>query len=73
MDIMMPEIDGYSACCMIKRDPLTAEIPVVMLTSLKGELNVRLADEMGASGYLTKPFNQRELLDTIGRLLCSAT
>lgn len=73
MDIMMPEIDGYSACCMIKRDPLTAEIPVVMLTGLKSELNIRFADEMGASGYLTKPFNQQELLDRIGQLLCSDT
>ncbi len=73
MDIMMPEIDGYSACSMIKRDPLTAEIPVVMLTGLKSELNIRLAGEMGASGYLTKPFNQQELLDTIDQLLCSDT
>ena len=71
MDIMMSEIDGYSAYLMIKRDPLTAEIPVVMLTGLKSELNVRLADEMGASGYLTKPFDQQELLDRIGQLLCS--
>ena len=73
MDIMMPEIDGYSACCMIKRDPLTATIPVVMLTGLKSELNIRLADEIGAAGYLIKPINQQELLDRIGQLLCSDT
>ena len=73
MDIMMPEIDGYSACCMIKRDLLTAEIPVVMLTGLKNPLNIRLADEVGASGYLNKPVNQQELLDKIGQLLCSDT
>ena len=71
MDIMMPEIDGYSACHMIKSNPLTAEIPVVMLTGLNHKLNVRLADELGASGYLTKPVNKQELLDRIGQLLCS--
>ena len=73
MDIMMPEMDGYNACCMIRRDPLTAEIPVVMLTGLKSELNIRLADEIGATGYLIKSINQQELLDRIGQLLCSDT
>ena len=73
MDIMMPEIDGYSSCHMIKRDPLTADIPVLMLTGLKYELNIQLAHEMGAAGYLIKPVNQQELLDRIGQLLCSDT
>jgi CheY-like chemotaxis protein len=71
MDIMMPEIDGYSACHMIKSDPLTAEIPILILTSLKYELNIKLAYEMGATGYFTKPINQQELLNRIGQLLCS--
>ena len=73
MDIMMPKIDGYIACSIIKRDPCTSEIPVVMLTGLKSELNIRLADEIGAAGYLTKPFNKQELLDRIGQFLCNDT
>ncbi len=73
MDIMMPTMDGYNACFMIKRYPLTAEIPVVMLTGLDHELNVRLAEKMGANGYLTKSLNPLELLDRIGQLLCSDT
>ena len=73
MDVMMPKIDGYTACSIIKKDPFTAEIPVVMLTGLNKELNIRLADEIGASGYLTKPFNKQELLDRIGQLLCINT
>ena len=73
MDIMMPKIDGYSACLMIKRDPLTAEIPVVMLTGLNYELNIQLAHEIGATGYLIKPVNQQELLDRISQLLFSDT
>jgi putative two-component system response regulator len=71
MDIMMPKIDGYSACHMIKSNPLTAEIPILILTGLKYELNIKLAHEMGAAGYLTKPINQQELLNRIGQLLCS--
>ncbi len=71
MDVMMPTIDGYNACFMIKRDPLTAEIPVVMLTGLKCELNVRLAERVGATGYLTKPFNPQDLLDIIDQFLCN--
>jgi CheY-like chemotaxis protein len=73
MDIMMPKIDGYSACSMIKRDPSTADIPIIMLTGVNEELNVRLAEEIGASGYITKPPNKQDLLDKINQLLCSDT
>ena len=69
MDIMMPKVDGYTACFRIKRDPLTTEIPVVMLSGLNHELNVRLAEKMGATGYLTKSLNPLELLDRIREFL----
>lgn len=66
MDIIMPKVDGYDACYRIKRDPLNAEIPVVMLRGLNNEFNVRLAERIGATGYLTKSLNPLELLDRIG-------
>jgi len=69
MDVMMPVIDGYTACSAIKNNPLTAAIHVIMLTGLKDKLNMRLADEMGAAGYFTKPVNKHELLDRIGQFL----
>jgi CheY-like chemotaxis protein len=69
MDIMMPEMDGYTALAAIKRDLLTAEIPVIMLTDLKGKLNIRLAEEWGASGYLTKSFKPQDLLDKVNQLI----
>ena len=71
MDIIMPKMDGYNACYRIKKDPLTAEIPVVMLTGLTHKLNVRLAEKMGATGYLTKSFNPPELLHRINQILCN--
>jgi len=69
MDIMMPKVDGYTACYTIKKDPLTKVIPIVMLTALGQELNVKLGKEIGADGYMTKPFSPRVLVDTIAQFL----
>jgi CheY-like chemotaxis protein len=71
MDIMMPKVDGYTACHTIKQDPATKTIPIVMLTALGQELNVKLAKQTGADGYITKPFSPQDLLDAIDRLLKS--
>ncbi len=69
MDIKMPNMDGYTACHTIKQDPLTNVIPVVMLSGLGQELNNKLAMELGADGYITKPFESSKLLDLINRHL----
>ena len=69
MDIMMPNMDGYNACSLIKTDQTTKSIPVVMLTGLGYELNKKLAEDIGAKGYITKPFTKETLLKTIGRYL----
>jgi CheY-like chemotaxis protein len=65
MDALMPNLDGYAACYEIKRDQATRAIPVVMLTGVGHELNKKLAQELGADGYITKPFNLQDLLDTV--------
>jgi len=69
MDIMMPKMDGYTACKTIKTMPATKAIPVVMITAVGYDLNVELSREMGADGYMTKPFSQQDLLDTVSRFL----
>ena len=69
MDIMMPNMDGYTACHTIKQDPATKMIPVIMVTAVGQELNKKLAQEMGADGYITKPFSSQVLLDTVNRFL----
>jgi two-component system alkaline phosphatase synthesis response regulator PhoP len=63
MDILMPKLDGYTACYAIKNSELTKNIPVVMLTGVGHELNRQLSQEMGATAYITKPFNPEDLLD----------
>ena len=69
MDIMMPKMDGYAACREIKADQSTRLIPVVMLTAVGYDLNKKLAKQMGADGYVTKPFSRQQLLDAIDPLL----
>ncbi len=69
MDIMMPQMDGYTACYAIKKDKATKAIPVVILTNLDYELNKKLGRDMGAAGYITKPFGRQELLDVISQFL----
>ena len=69
MDIMMPNVDGYSACYTIKKDETTSVIPVVMVTALGFNLNKALADKVRADGYITKPFSLRSLMDVISRFL----
>ena len=63
MDILMPKLDGYTACYAIKNSEQTKDIPVVMLTGVGHELNRQLSQEMGATAYITKPFNPEDLLD----------
>jgi two-component system alkaline phosphatase synthesis response regulator PhoP len=65
MDILMPKLDGYTACYAIKNNELTKDIPIVMLTGVGHELNKKLSQEMGASGYITKPFDPEDLLDKV--------
>ncbi len=69
MDIMMPKMDGYTACNAIRTDKATKAIPVVMLTVLDSELNKELGRDVGADGYITKPFTRQELLDVISQFL----
>ena len=69
MDIMMPKMDGYAACREIKADPATKNIPVIMLTAVGYDLNKKLAKQMGADGYVTKPFSRQQLVDAITLLL----
>ena len=69
MDMMMPRMDGLTACHMLKNDLATKTIPVIMVTAIGFELNIKLSQQMGASGYVTKPFSSEGLLDKIAQVL----
>ncbi len=69
MDIMMPKMDGYTSCYTIKKEPTTRSIPILMLTAIDLKLNLKLSQEIGADGYITKPFTPQALLDNIAQFL----
>ena len=69
LDVMLPEVDGLEVCKLLRRDPATARIPIIMLTAKASELDRVLGLELGADDYLTKPFSPRELLLRIKNLL----
>jgi CRP-like cAMP-binding protein/CheY-like chemotaxis protein len=64
-DIMMPELDGYGVLYMLNKNPDTAAIPFIFLTAKAERLDLRKGMEMGADDYLTKPFDDMELLNAI--------
>jgi DNA-binding response OmpR family regulator len=64
-DITMPQADGYDVLRALKRDLRTAIIPFIFLSGNQGAENVRLGMGLGADDYLTKPFDARQLLDSI--------
>ncbi len=69
LDIMMPKIDGYEACRILKANPLTKNIPVVLLTAKGRDIDKRLGMEVGATDYIVKPFSPAKLIERIHRLL----
>ena len=62
LDIMMPEMDGYEVCAILKNDLDTRNIPVLFITAKTDEDSIERAYEVGGSDYITKPFKPRELL-----------
>jgi CRP-like cAMP-binding protein/CheY-like chemotaxis protein len=64
-DIMMPELDGYGVLYMLNKNPETSTIPFIFLTAKAEKVDLRKGMEMGADDYLTKPFDDMELLNAI--------
>ncbi|MEO0898336.1 MAG: response regulator [Bacteroidota bacterium] len=64
-DVMMPELDGYGVLHMLSRNPITASIPFIFLTAKAEKQDFRRGMNMGADDYITKPFEDVELLDAI--------
>ena len=62
LDLMLPGIDGLDVCRILKRDPATQQIPIIMLTARGEESDIVTGLELGADDYITKPFSPRVLL-----------
>lgn len=62
LDLMLPGIDGVEACRLLKQDPITTDIPVIMVTAKSEESDVVLGLGVGADDYIAKPFSPKELV-----------
>src|SRR5438067_384955 len=69
LDVMMPGMNGYAVLERLREDADLREIPVIMLTALAQRGNLERAVEMGAAGYVTKPFEPAELLQAMEKAL----
>jgi CheY-like chemotaxis protein len=65
LDIMMPGIDGWETLTRLKRDPATANIPVVIFTAREHARGHQKSSEMGAADYFRKPFEPDELIELV--------
>ena len=65
VDIMMPRLDGYQTCALIKNNQLFKQTPVIMLSSKDGLFDKARGRIVGSEQYVTKPFTREELLDAI--------
>ena len=67
-DILMPRLDGYQTCAIIKRNARFAGVPIVMLSSKDGVFDKARGRMVGSQDYLTKPFTKDQLLQTVTQL-----
>lgn len=69
LDLMLPGIQGLELCKILRNDPKTSNIPIIMLTAKGEEVDKILGLEMGADDYITKPFSPRELIARVKAVL----
>jgi CheY-like chemotaxis protein len=69
LDVMMPNLDGLSACAAIRSQPETAGIPIIMVTTRGEEHNIETAFRNGCTDYVTKPINGLELMTKLQNLV----
>lgn len=69
LDVMLPEISGYDICQSIRRDPTLADVKVLMMTARGSAMERRRGLELGADGFISKPFELQDLRAEVRRLL----
>jgi two-component system alkaline phosphatase synthesis response regulator PhoP len=69
LDIMMPKLDGYETCKILKGEKETRDIPVILLSAKGRNVDQKVGFEVGADDYITKPFSPRKLVERINSIL----
>jgi DNA-binding response OmpR family regulator len=68
---MLPELNGFIVCEILRREAATASVPIVMLTAVSGYLSRLSGLDSGANDYITKPFSVKQLLGRMNELLAA--
>ena len=71
LDLMLPKVDGYWVCSMLKSDKRFADIPIIILTARSTDSDMAVSRECGADDYVVKPFEFKELLSKIEKALAA--
>jgi DNA-binding response OmpR family regulator len=71
LDLMLPDLDGFGVCEILRRDPLTAMIPIIIVSAWASPDSRNLGLELGALDYLTKPFSPHDLVQRVNHLMAS--
>ena len=70
LDLMMPEMDGFTVCETLREHPATASVPIIILTGMTSQMSRLTGLESGANDYLIKPFDPNQLISKVEGLLC---
>ncbi|MDP2227022.1 MAG: Hpt domain-containing protein [Moraxellaceae bacterium] len=73
LDIEMPRMDGFEVASLVRHNPNLEDLPIIMITSRTGEKHRERAFQIGVNAYMGKPFQEEQLLETIGELLAAST
>lgn len=69
LDIMLPKVDGYMICALLKKDERFTKIPIIMFSARARAEDIEFGQKVGADAYITKPYEPQVLLDKIKELL----
>lgn len=69
LDLMLPDLDGFGVCEILRRDPVTATIPIIIVSAWASADSRHLGLELGAQDYFTKPFRPKVLVECVNQLL----
>ena len=71
LDLVLPQMDGFALCEILRRDPETVSSPVIMVTGMSGQFTRYAGFESGATDFITKPFDTNELISKMKSLLAA--
>jgi len=69
LDVLMPEMNGWTVCRTLKADPSTQSIPVIFVTSLTNGIDMIHAERIGSAGYITKPLEPEKIRELVRSLI----